>query len=200
MTLTAADGLFHLLSFGFPEAGIAGSASQGLLIWGGASTVGIAALQLAKAAGHGPTFVTASTKNRGTLKVLGADHCFDYKNDDVVEQIRKAIRDGGKPVVHAFDAVGAGSPAVGGDFKKSSPGLTAASISQGQQDDVKPACVLPVREDPRYKLCFVTRDPNSPLPMARMEDPEAWYGMQAKVMCGTARAAGGPWAGAGRDK
>ncbi len=182
MTLTASDGLFHLLGLNFPEAGIAGSASQALLIWGGASTVGLAALQLAKAAGHGPIFVTASAKNHGTLKAMGANYCFDYKDDDVVNQIRKAIRDSGKPVRHAFDAVGAGSFAVGDDFKKSSPGMAAASISQGQQDDVKLACVLPVREDQRYKLCFATRDPNNPLPMARVADPEAWEGMQAKVM------------------
>lgn len=183
MTLTAADGLFHLLGLGFPRAGIAGSASQVLLIWGGASTVGAAALQLAKAAGYGPIFATASPKNHGALKALGADCCFDYNSDDVVEQIRKAIRDSGKPVRHAFDAVGAASLAAGGDFKQSSPGLTAASIqSQGQQDGVVLACVLPVREDPRYKLCFATRDPNSPLPIAPMADPKAWYAMQAKVM------------------
>jgi len=183
MTLTASDGLFHLLGLGFPEAGIAGSASQALLIWGSASTVGLAALQLAKAAGHGPIFVTASAKNHGTLKALGADYCFDYRDDDVVKQIRQAIQDSGKPVRHALDAVGAGSFAAGDDFKKSSPGLTAASVSQGQQDDdVKLACVLPVREDQRYRLCFATRDANSPLPMARMADPELWNAMQSKVM------------------
>ncbi|KAG7289217.1 hypothetical protein NEMBOFW57_005581 [Staphylotrichum longicolle] len=182
MTLTAADGLFHLLGLGFPGAGIPGAASQALLIWGGASTVGLAALQLAKAAGHSPIFVTASAKNHGTLKALGADYCFDYRDADVVERIRKAIRDSGKPVSHALDAVGAGSMAVGDDFKKSSPGLTAASISEGQQSNVKLVCVLPVREDQRYKLCFATRDASSPLPMARMADPEAWDGMQAKVM------------------
>jgi NADPH:quinone reductase-like Zn-dependent oxidoreductase len=182
MTLTAADGLFHLLGLGFPEAGITGAASQGLLIWGGASTVGIAALQLARAAGHGPIFVTASAKNHGILKALGADYCFDYKDNDVVEQIKKAIRDSGQPVRKALDAVGAGSFAVGDDFKKSSPGLTAASMSQDHQDDAELACVLPVKEDPRYKLCFATRDPNSPLPMARMADPEAWYRMQTRVI------------------
>ncbi|KAK4463677.1 protein TOXD [Cladorrhinum samala] len=184
MTLTAADGLFHLLGLGFPRAGIAGSASQGLLIWGGASTVGVAALQLAKAAGHGPIFVTASAKNHAALAALGADRCFDYRSDDVVEQIRKAIRDGGKPVRHALDTVGAASLAAGDEFEKSSPALAAASIQEDQQDGpgVKLACVLPVREDPRFKLCFATRDPDSPLPMARMADAEAWYGMQAKVM------------------
>ncbi|GAB1313304.1 Trans-enoyl reductase fsdC [Madurella fahalii] len=185
MTMTAADGLFNLLGLAFPGAGVrGGSESQGLLIWGGGSSVGVAAVQLAKAAGHGPIFVTASAKHHEILKVLGADHCFDYKADDVVEQIREAIRGSGKSVRHAFDAAGVGSLTEGDDFKKSCPGLTAASISNdGKKDqDVKLACVLPVREDLRYKLCFATRDHESPLELVRMADPEAWYGMQAKVM------------------
>ncbi|KAL2136661.1 hypothetical protein VTI74DRAFT_2393 [Chaetomium olivicolor] len=166
MTLTAADGLFNLLGLAFPAAGVTGLASQALLIWGGASTVGTAAVQLAKAAGHSPIFATASTKNHATLKSLGADYCFDYRDDDVVDQIREAIRASGQPVCRALDAVGAGSFAVGADFEKSSPGMTAASISpEGKQEDrdVRLACVLPVGEDPRYKLCFATRDPDSPL-------------------------------------
>lgn len=121
MALTAADGLFNFLGLASPAAGVVGSASQALLIWGGASTFGTAAVQLAKAAGHGPIFATASTKNHVTLKTLGADYCFDYKDDDVVDQIRKAIRASRKPVRHALDAVGAGSFAVGDDFEKSSP-------------------------------------------------------------------------------
>ncbi|KXX80784.1 Protein TOXD [Madurella mycetomatis] len=185
MTMTAADGLFNLLGLAFPGAGVrSGSESQGLLVWGGASSVGLAVVQLAKAAGHGPIFVTASAKNHETLRALGADRCFDYKADDVVERIREAIRDCGRPVRHAFDAVGVGSLAEGDDFGKSSPGLTAASVSfDGQRDqDVKLVCVLPVREDSRYKLCFATRNHESPMELARMADPEAWYGMQAKVM------------------
>jgi NADPH:quinone reductase-like Zn-dependent oxidoreductase len=181
MTLTAADGLFHLLGLGFPEAGIAGDTSQGLLIWGGASTVGVAALQLARAAGHVPILVTASTSNHGRLKALGADYCFDYKDDDVVEQIKAAIRNCGKRVYRALDAVGVGSFVLGDDFKKSSPGLTGLSISQ-DEDGAELACVLPVRGDTRFKLCFATRDPNSLLPMARMKDPQRWFRMQEKVM------------------
>lgn len=185
MTMTAADGLFNLLGLAFPGAGVPGGReSQGLLVWGGASSVGLAAVQLARAAGHGPIFVTASAGNHETLGALGADRCFDYGADDVVEQIRAAIRGCGTPIRHAFDAVGVGSLAEGDDFKKSSPGLAAASISpDGQRgQEARLVCVLPVRADPRYKLCFATRDHESPTELARMADPEAWYGMQAKVM------------------
>ena len=184
MTLTAADGLFHLLDLGFPEAGIMGTESQALLIWGAASTVGLAAVQLAKAAGHGPIFATASAKNHATLKSLGADYCFDYNDGDVVEQIRNAIQASGKPVRHAFDAVGAGCFAHGEDLKKSTPVLTAASISlDGQQDqELMLACSLPVREDSRYKMCFATRGPASPGELGWVADLEAWYEMQSRVM------------------
>jgi NADPH:quinone reductase-like Zn-dependent oxidoreductase len=109
MTLTAADGLFNLLGLGFPTAGVTGCESQPLLIWGGASMVGIAAIQFAKAAGHGPIFATASVKNHETLKSIGANYCFKYKDDNVVEQIRLAIRTiSRKPVRHASDTVGGG--------------------------------------------------------------------------------------------
>ena len=177
MTLTAADGLFHLLGLGFPEAGIDGDEKQGLLIWGGASTVGVAAIQLAKAAGHGPIIVTASRKNHEVLRGLGADYCFDYRDGDVVERVREAIRGCGRPVRKALDAVGVRSE---DGFGKSSPGMTAACFGEEQRVDL--ACVLPVTEDGRFKMCFATRDPESPLPMARIEDAGAWYGMQEKVM------------------
>jgi NADPH:quinone reductase-like Zn-dependent oxidoreductase len=184
MTLTAADGLFHLLDLGFPQAGISGSDSQGLLIWGAASTVGLAALQLAKAAGHGPVFVTASTKNHATLKSLGADYCFDYNDDGVVAQIKSAIRASGKPVRHGFDAVGVGCFAHGEDLKKSTPALAAASLSlDGERDeDIKLACSLPVRDDSRYKMCFATRGPASPGELGWVADLDAWYEMQTRVM------------------
>jgi NADPH:quinone reductase-like Zn-dependent oxidoreductase len=184
MTMTAADGLFNILGLAFQEAGIQGSESQSLLIWGGASTVGLAAVQLAKAAGHGPIFVTASTKNHETLKSLGADYCFDYKDADVVEQIKNAIRASGKPVCHAFDTVGMGAFTEGDEFKKSSPALTATSMTlDGEGDrDVKLACVLPVGQDPRYKMVFATRDPNSDFEMAKTANPEAWNKMQRNVM------------------
>lgn len=187
VTLTAADGLFHLLGLAFPAAGVAGKEAQALLVWGGASAVGVAAVQLAKAAGHGPVFATASARNHAALKALGADYCFDYRDDHVVEQIRTAIRGSGQPVRHALDAVAVDSLTVGEGFAKSTPGLTAASIeSHGgreNQDDVSLACVLPVREDPRFKMCYATRGgPDSPLETARVADPEAWKEMQARVM------------------
>lgn len=183
MTLTAADAFFHLLGLAFPAVGITGSESQALLIWGGASSVGLAAIQLAKAAGHGPIFVTASGKNHATLKALGANYCFDYKDGDVVEQIKEAIQGSGKTVRHALDAVAVGVFAEGDEFKKSSAALAAECISQhGQDTNVKLASVLPVMADPRYKICFATRASDSPLEIGRVANAEAWNAMQATVM------------------
>ena len=60
-----------------------------ILVWAGSTSVGQYAIQLAKAAG---CFVitTASPARHEYLKQLGADVCFDYRDEDVVSKIRKA--------------------------------------------------------------------------------------------------------------
>ncbi|KAM6508340.1 hypothetical protein FALCPG4_018213 [Fusarium falciforme] len=158
VTQTAADGLFNVLGLAFPSAGFEGTEKQSLLIWGAGSAVGASAVQLAKAAGHGPIFVTASAKHHLTLKALGADLCFDYHDEDVVEQVREAVRKSGKRLSHAFDTIGAG--VFGPDLKKSSPAL-ATRCAQGSIGDKGPekkfVCVLPVRGDKRWKMCAAVR-------------------------------------------
>lgn len=71
---TATDALFNGLGFGIRAAGVSGTDPTGhsILIWGGASSVGLAAIQNGKAAGFSPIFATASPKNHATLKRLGA--------------------------------------------------------------------------------------------------------------------------------
>lgn len=63
-----------------------------VLIWGAASSVGSYAVQLAHLAGA-IVIATASPKNFGHVKNLGAAHVFDYNAPDVVDQIRK-VSDG----------------------------------------------------------------------------------------------------------
>ncbi|RGP70832.1 hypothetical protein FLONG3_7288 [Fusarium longipes] len=57
-----------------------------VLIWGGASSVGGTAIQLAKAAGY-EVITTASAKNHEYVKSLGADHVFEYKSPHVTKDI-----------------------------------------------------------------------------------------------------------------
>ncbi|KAH7146828.1 hypothetical protein B0J13DRAFT_524566 [Dactylonectria estremocensis] len=160
VTHTAADGLFNILGLAFPSAGFDGTEKQSLLIWGAGSAVGVSAVQLAKAAGHGPIFVTASAKHHPTLKALGADSCFDYHDEDVVEQVREAVRKSSKRLSHAFDTVGAGVFGPNEALEKSSPALVIR-CAQGSVNDEglegKFVCVLPVRGDKRWKICAAVR-------------------------------------------
>ena len=78
---------------------------KGLLVWGGASSIGSAAVQVAKSMGFN-VYVTASEKHHEYLKGLGASKVFDYKNENVVEDIVKAAKADGVTVQAGFDAVG----------------------------------------------------------------------------------------------
>ena len=105
---TAGDALFDVL--GLPRiAANAAPRKEGLLIWGGAASVGLGALQMAKALGF-TTYVTASAHNHAYLRGLGADHVFDYKDAGVADAIVAAALKNGQSVRYGFDAVGAGKP------------------------------------------------------------------------------------------
>lgn len=62
--------------------------SKAILIWSGASSVGMLAIQIAKKVYGLKVFTTASLKHEQFLKDLGADAVFDYKDPDVVSKIR----------------------------------------------------------------------------------------------------------------
>jgi NADPH:quinone reductase-like Zn-dependent oxidoreductase len=76
-----------------------------ILIWGGSSSVGASAIQLAIGSGL-KVISTASKSNLDLVKSLGAEHVFDYKDAGVVENTVKAIKESGGKVVGAFDAIG----------------------------------------------------------------------------------------------
>ncbi|PVH90796.1 GroES-like protein [Periconia macrospinosa] len=66
------------------------STNKSVLIWGGSSSVGASAIQLAAASGV--TVVSVASKhNLGKLKELGAKHAFDYKFASVADDIIKAL-------------------------------------------------------------------------------------------------------------
>ncbi|MCJ1252160.1 hypothetical protein MMC30_009399 [Trapelia coarctata] len=62
-----------------------------LLIWGGATSVGYNAIQLAVAAGY-EVFTTASPKNVDFVKRLGASQVFDYNCKTVVADLIRAFK------------------------------------------------------------------------------------------------------------
>ncbi|KAK1573554.1 chaperonin 10-like protein [Colletotrichum navitas] len=108
VTLTAADGLYNIFGFPLPGEKPADGFRPGpLLIWGASASVGISMLQLARASGASPIFVTASPKRHELLKRLGATQCFDYAAPDVVSRIRAAVVESkAGPIAYAADCAG----------------------------------------------------------------------------------------------
>lgn len=153
MVRTAADALLDEFEIPFPAIGMQSSPTEpagAILIWGGATTVGSAAIQLAKNMKVGPIFATASSSNHEALIQLGATQCFDYRDPDVVASIRIAIEKSGKPLKYVFDTVCAeGNPGK--------PGTIDLCESLAATPDVKLACVRPQPRRPRWKMVLASR-------------------------------------------
>ncbi len=109
---TAACGLFQkdFLALQHPSAD-ARPTGQTLLVWGGATSVGCNAIQLAVAAGY-EVFATASPHNFDYLKSLGAAQVFDYRSRSVVADIIAALK--GRTVAGALNM---GSGMLGACFE-----------------------------------------------------------------------------------
>ncbi len=103
---TAACGLFQkeYLALARPSLNPAPK-GETILIWGGSTSVGCNAIQLAVAAGY-EVIATASLKNAAYLKSLGAQEVFDYRAGTVVADIRQALK--GRRIAGAL-AIGEGS-------------------------------------------------------------------------------------------
>ncbi|KAK4867166.1 hypothetical protein LT330_000676 [Penicillium expansum] len=101
---TAACALFQkdTLALNYPDASAAATGeskktgNEALVIWGGSSSVGCNAIQLATAAGY-DVFTTASPKNFEFVTSLGATQVFDYRSKAAITEIIKALK-GKKPV------------------------------------------------------------------------------------------------------
>ncbi|KAF4987224.1 hypothetical protein FDECE_15535 [Fusarium decemcellulare] len=74
-----------------------------ILIWSGASAVGVAAVQIAHALGW-PVYVTASPKHHAWLKELGAADVWDYRDPRVAQHIGQAAKTAGFKIRGAIDA------------------------------------------------------------------------------------------------
>lgn len=81
-----------------------------VVVWGGSTSVGTNAVQLARAAGY-RVVTTASPRHHGTMRALGAEAVFDYRDDDVVASVVAATR-GARVVGVVAIAVGSAEPCV----------------------------------------------------------------------------------------
>ncbi|KAH7258866.1 uncharacterized protein BKA55DRAFT_687160 [Fusarium redolens] len=104
---TAADALFNVMQIPFKALGFPGKGptQTAIMIWGGASGVGSAAIQLARAAGLDPIITTASRNHHEALMNLGATHCFDYYDSKVVAHIQAVLNAIDPPLQYIFDTV-----------------------------------------------------------------------------------------------
>jgi len=103
---TSACGLFQddQLGLNYPSVD-SKPTGKTLLIWGGSTSVGCNAIQLAAAAGY-EVITTSSPRNFDYLKKLGASQVFDYNSKTVVEDIILAFK--GKRAAGAL-SIGAGA-------------------------------------------------------------------------------------------
>ncbi|GIJ89501.1 hypothetical protein Asppvi_008443 [Aspergillus pseudoviridinutans] len=130
--------------------------TEPILIWGGASAVSVAAIQLAKVAGLKPIIVTASPQNYEQLRKYGADHCINYSDDSIVERIRAILETHGKTLRYIFDTVGIQREGY------SSPALCEECIPSSKSNGTRFVCCVPVVGNPRWYMALACR--NIPFP------------------------------------
>lgn len=101
---TACAGLYPkgLLNLPLPSATKSEKIGKTILIWGGASSVGATAIQLAAASGVN-VITTASPANHEFVKNLGADQVFDYSSPTIVETLASVLTD--VDFVGVYDAI-----------------------------------------------------------------------------------------------
>lgn len=101
----AALGLFakDRLALAYPQVSKPTPNGKIVLIWGGSSSVGACAVQLAAHAGY-EVFATSGKQNFEMVKSLGASQVFDYKDADVIKNIVAATKGREQDYVGAFSA------------------------------------------------------------------------------------------------
>ncbi|KAJ5949623.1 alcohol dehydrogenase [Penicillium verhagenii] len=145
VTMTAADTLYNLYKLPLPSASPE-KFPKPILIWGASSSVGICTVQLARASGVHPIFVTASPGRHHLLYELGATRCFDYKSKTVVLEIKEALAGfQSETLAYAFDAVGSHGTLDSGKL--------VADCSSSEQTNM---VSVVLQSDPRFKMPFAT--------------------------------------------
>ena len=128
---TAACGLFQKDQLALQYPSVAPKPTgKTLLVWGGSTSVGSNAIQLAAAAGY-EVITTASPRNFAYVKKLGASQVFDYNSKTVAKDLIAAFR--GKTLAGAL-AIGKGSAEACVDIVHACNGnkfisMTSASVS-----------------------------------------------------------------------
>lgn len=134
---TAACGLFQkdFLGLSAPQLN-PGSTGEVIIVWGGSTSVGSNAIQLARAAGY-EVVTTCSPRNNDYVMKLGAKHVFDYGALDVERRIANLLH--GRRVAGAI-AIGKGAAAACMNILATCEGkrFVAQVTPATSFDDVKP--------------------------------------------------------------
>jgi len=136
---TAACGLFmkDFLALDHPSIKkTQNSTGQTLVVWGGSTSLGSNAIQLAVAAGY-QVITTASPKNFDYVKSLGASHVFDYRSPTAVSDIISVIK----------NKRSAGAIAIGDGSMEACIKIVAAS--QGRKFIAQASVPMPAQIPPK---------------------------------------------------
>lgn len=139
---TAASALFIKDNVGLQHPTSSSSPPDGVVIvWGGSTSVGSNAIQLAKAAGY-EVFATASPKNFQYVKDLGASQAYDYRDPQTPSTIIAQLK--GRTCAGAI-AIGNGSLEACIDIVAAVPGRKFVAQASVPLDAAKlPSSVLGV--------------------------------------------------------
>lgn len=96
-----------------------------ILIWGGSSSVGQYAIQIAR---HFGFQIATTCTNSELVEKLGAKHVFSYKSPTVVEDIKKALPNIG----YVFDCIGSEASSVGGSKTVGDAGGVLCTVRPGK--------------------------------------------------------------------
>ncbi|KAF2230088.1 GroES-like protein [Viridothelium virens] len=126
---TAAAGLFQdgYLNLQPPSSPPQQLIGQTLLVWGGSSSVGSNAIQLAVAAGY-EVIATASPKNFEYVKQLGAVKVLDYQSSTISDDLRDVFK--GKTIAGALDCIGGTGWRICMDAVHQTPGAKCVSTTK----------------------------------------------------------------------
>ncbi|TVY37332.1 Dehydrogenase [Lachnellula subtilissima] len=124
---TAASGLFQkgLLGLQLPSVPPKPT-GKSLLIWGGSTSVGCNAIQLAVGAGY-EVITTCSPKNFAYVKTLGASQAFDYNSATIIPDLIAAFAGTGKPLAGAL-AIAAKAAKAGAKTLDKGPALACVAV------------------------------------------------------------------------
>ncbi|MCJ1353006.1 MAG: hypothetical protein MMC33_002990 [Icmadophila ericetorum] len=149
---TAACGLFQkdFLGLNYPTVPPKPT-GETLIVWGGSSSVGSNAIQLAAAAGY-HVFTTCSPKNFEYVRRIGASQAFDYRSKTIVQDIVQALK--GKTCAGAF-ALGNGSVQACVDIVGKSKGKKFVAFANYPSPEVPPQGALSTSEQISFISSFL---------------------------------------------